>query len=91
MYMKDGFCDDSINILECKYDGGDCCDAKANRDHCTACERKKCGDDGHVTTKTTTNNAETTRSDPKSETRTSNVKPTKTTTAFSHDGKLSQS
>merc|ERR1712224_499478 len=42
-YQGDGFCDDYNNNCGCEYDGGDCCEATANKNkvkkaYCTACE-----------------------------------------------------
>ena len=36
-WTGDGFCDDSNNILECDYDGGDCCGSNVNTQFCTDC------------------------------------------------------
>ena len=33
----DGFCDDSNNIIECNYDGGDCCGSDVNIAYCQQC------------------------------------------------------
>ena len=31
-------CDDIFNIVECNFDGGDCCGSSANTENCTECE-----------------------------------------------------
>lgn len=35
--IGDGVCHDSVNILECNFDGGDCCMFKKNTDYCNDC------------------------------------------------------
>ena len=35
--VGDGFCNDETNIVECNFDGGDCCGSCINRDHCIHC------------------------------------------------------
>ena len=37
-WIGDGVCDDENNVLECDYDGGDCCDDTADKTYCTVCE-----------------------------------------------------
>ena len=37
-YIGDGICDDIFNIVECNFDGGDCCGSSANTENCTECE-----------------------------------------------------
>ena len=37
IFNGDGFCDDSTNIIECNYDGGDCCGSNVNGQYCTQC------------------------------------------------------
>lgn len=37
-WIGDGLCDDEANILECDYDGGDCCGEDVISDYCTSCE-----------------------------------------------------
>ncbi len=49
MYMDhsdvgDGYCDDETNIVECGYDGGDCCLSQVVTSYCDICE---CLDDNH--------------------------------------------
>ena len=34
----DGVCDDEINIVECEYDGGDCCGSNVNTKACKLCQ-----------------------------------------------------
>ena len=35
-WIGDGYCDDSLNTLECNFDDGDCCNKVANwADYCT--------------------------------------------------------
>ena len=41
MWNGDAFCDDELNILECDYDGGDCCGPEANLNYCILCECHK--------------------------------------------------
>ena len=36
-WTGDGFCDDSTNIIECNYDGGDCCGSNVDDQYCTQC------------------------------------------------------
>ena len=36
-WSGDGFCDDVNNIIECNYDGGDCCGSNVNEQYCTQC------------------------------------------------------
>ena len=33
----DGLCDDSTNIIDCNYDGGDCCGSNVIEVYCTEC------------------------------------------------------
>ena len=33
-----GLCNDDTNIVECGYDGGDCCGSCVNTDYCTQCQ-----------------------------------------------------
>ena len=35
--MGNGYCNDEVNILDCGYDGGDCCGSCINADLCTNC------------------------------------------------------
>ena len=35
--IGDGYCNDEVNILDCGYDGGDCCGSCINIDRCTNC------------------------------------------------------
>ena len=35
--IGDGYCDDSTNIEECNYDGGDCCSKNSWYLYCKAC------------------------------------------------------
>ena len=35
--VGDGYCYDETNIVECNYDGGDCCRPNTNREHCVEC------------------------------------------------------
>ena len=35
--IGDGLCNDEANNEECNYDGGDCCGACVNTEHCTEC------------------------------------------------------
>ena len=35
--IGDGYCNDEVNILDCDYDGGDCCGSCINTDLCTNC------------------------------------------------------
>ena len=35
--IGNGFCNDETNNAECNYDGGDCCGACINTDHCSEC------------------------------------------------------
>ena len=35
--ISDGYCNDDTNIVECGYDGGDCCGSCINTDYCTNC------------------------------------------------------
>ena len=35
--VGNGFCNDETNILECNYDGGDCCGSCIITDYCTNC------------------------------------------------------
>ena len=37
-WVGDGYCDDTANIPECNYDGGDCCGTNAITHYCSACE-----------------------------------------------------
>ena len=39
-WVKDGFCDDEINNLDCYFDGGDCCGDGINTAYCTLCQCK---------------------------------------------------
>ena len=36
--VGDGYCHDESNNAECSYDGGDCCGACINSEHCTECQ-----------------------------------------------------
>ena len=36
--IGDGYCNDETNILDCGYDGGDCCGSCVITDYCTKCE-----------------------------------------------------
>ena len=38
--IKDGYCQDYNNNLECGFDGGDCCGSCVNKDFCSECECK---------------------------------------------------
>ena len=35
--IGNGYCNDEVNILDCGYDGGDCCGSCINTDLCTNC------------------------------------------------------
>ena len=35
--IGDGYCNDEVNILDCGYDGGDCCGSCINTDLCNNC------------------------------------------------------
>ena len=35
--IGDGYCNDEVNILDCGYDGGDCCLSLVITDYCTNC------------------------------------------------------
>ena len=35
--ISDGYCNDDTNIVECGYDGGDCCGSCINTEYCTNC------------------------------------------------------
>ena len=35
--IGDGYCNDEVNILDCDYDGGDCCGSCINIDLCINC------------------------------------------------------
>ena len=35
--VGDGYCDDWMNIVECNYDGGDCCGNNVTHGNCSAC------------------------------------------------------
>ena len=37
-WVGDGVCDDPSNIIECQYDGGDCCLDVIDDTYCSACE-----------------------------------------------------
>ena len=37
-WSGDGYCDDIINILDCSFDGGDCCGSNVNTQYCTECQ-----------------------------------------------------
>ena len=54
-WYKDGYCDDENNILECGFDGGDCCGNQANFDYCSVC---KCLDNAYANMTTTTTNSD---------------------------------
>ena len=45
-FLGDGFCDDSLNILACEYDLGDCC--SGSKDFCVQCD---CFEELDTTTK----------------------------------------
>ena len=36
-WVGDGICDDITNIIECDYDGGDCCMSDVITEFCTEC------------------------------------------------------
>ena len=36
--IGDGYCDDMINIFDCNYDGGDCCDSDIETTFCNLCQ-----------------------------------------------------
>ena len=36
-WVGDGICDDITNIIECDYDGGDCCMSDIDTQYCTKC------------------------------------------------------
>ena len=38
MLVGDGFCNDLTNILECDFDGGDCCLTCVNTEFCSECQ-----------------------------------------------------
>ena len=35
--VGDGYCDDLMNIVECNYDGGDCCGPNVTHGNCSEC------------------------------------------------------
>ena len=35
--IGDGYCNDEVNIVDCDFDGGDCCGSCINTDLCTSC------------------------------------------------------
>ena len=37
-WMGDGYCDDMNNIVECNFDGGDCCGPNVNTAYCNQCQ-----------------------------------------------------
>ena len=37
VFIGDGVCNDETNIVECDYDGGDCCLMNFNTDYCSDC------------------------------------------------------
>ena len=37
-WVGDGYCDDVTNIIECNYDGGDCCLDPVNTQYCSECQ-----------------------------------------------------
>ena len=37
-WVGDGYCDDETNIIDCGYDGGDCCLDSIMTDYCTQCQ-----------------------------------------------------
>ena len=41
--LSDGYCDDTSNIEECGFDGGDCCGSSVNTDMCMECTCKTLG------------------------------------------------
>ena len=36
-FSGDGYCDDQYNVIQCNFDGGDCCREDIKRDYCTEC------------------------------------------------------
>ena len=82
-WSGDGFCDDDTNIIECNYDGGDCCLPEVITEYCSEC---KCHLDNGTTgssplTTTTTNSTTMTSS-------TTTVTMTTTTTAETTTGDI---
>ena len=37
-WIGDGYCDDTTNIMECSFDGGDCCGSNVNTAYCNLCQ-----------------------------------------------------
>ena len=44
-WIGDGYCDDTNNMVECNFDGGDCCGPNVITVYCTQCQCLT-GDDG---------------------------------------------
>ena len=36
-WMGDGFCDDEVNVPECNFDLGDCCNSGSSHEFCQNC------------------------------------------------------
>ena len=52
-WVGDGYCDDETNIVDCGYDGGDCCLDSIMTDYCTECQCHETDDQaGSGTTQT---------------------------------------
>ena len=47
-WIGDGYCDDTNNIMECSFDGGDCCGPNVNTAYCNQCQCLT-GDNGVTT------------------------------------------
>jgi hypothetical protein len=58
--IGDGFCDDKLNIVECRYDGMDCCVSFSDRSMCEVCECHLWKGQEDTTTTTTETTTETT-------------------------------